>query len=82
MARIERATRRRAEADRDPGPVRRTAVAGVVAGATLAGLREAFDPPERAVVTHVDPWAGGGTHPRVRFHWHPVPQHSVAEVLW
>jgi hypothetical protein len=64
------------------GPVQRAGVALTIAAATAAGIREVFEAPERARQEAVDPWVGGGTHPRVRFFWHPVPSLSVAEVLW
>ena len=60
----------------------RATAAVAIATATAVGLRDVFEVPQRARQEEIDPWAGGGTHPRVRFHWHPVPYLSVAEVLW
>jgi len=48
----------------------------------VLGVRDVLQPEDRPVIEAVDPWTDGGTHPRVRFHWHPVPWLSVAEVLW
>ncbi|HEX9259792.1 MAG TPA: hypothetical protein VF855_09665, partial [Acidimicrobiales bacterium] len=56
--------------------------AAAVAAAMVMGVRDVFQPEERPVIEAVDPWTDGGSHPRVRFHWHPVPWLSVAEVLW
>jgi hypothetical protein len=87
LARIEQAGRARtggapSAAARTLGPAQRAGAALAIATATAAGIREVFDPPERVRQEELDPWAGGGTNPRVRFHWHPVPRLSVAEVLW
>jgi hypothetical protein len=57
-------------------------VASAVAAAVFLGVRDAIDPPRRVEVEEVDPWTAGGSSVRVRFHWHPVPWESVAEVLW
>jgi hypothetical protein len=59
----------------------RATAAIAIATATAVGLRGVFEVPERVRQEELDPWVGGGTHPRVRFHWHPVPWLSVAEVL-
>ena len=84
-----RARRRRAPAAVGAPPsfgtasaTRRASAAIAVATATAVGLRVAFEVPERMRQEEIDPWAGGGAHPRVRFHWHPVPRLAVAEVLW
>jgi hypothetical protein len=91
LARIERAGGHTASGAREAragaaappvGPAHRAGAALAIAAATAAGLREVFDPPERVRQEELDPWTGGGTHPRVRFHWHPVPKLAVAEVLW
>jgi hypothetical protein len=65
-----------------PSAVRRHAASTAVAAAALLGVREAVESPVRHRLEEVDPWADGGANPRVRFHWHPSPPRSVAEVLW
>lgn len=62
--------------------MRRHAASTAVAAAAFLGVREAVEAPVRPHQEEVDPWADGGANPRVRFHWHPHPPHSVAEVLW
>jgi hypothetical protein len=55
--------------------------AGALAIGILLGVQYSFEPPERVEVEEVDPWTGGGHHRRVRLHWDPRPQHTVAEVV-
>jgi hypothetical protein len=79
LARIERA-HRPASAYRHPAPAHRTR-AGVLALGIVLGVQYSFDPPMRVEVEEVDPWNGGGRHERVRLHWDPRPQHTIAEVV-
>jgi hypothetical protein len=45
------------------------------------GVQYSFEPPPRIEVEEVDPWIAGGHHERVRLHWDPRPQNTIAEVL-
>jgi hypothetical protein len=65
-----------------PSAAQRATAAIAIATATAIGMRDVFEAPERVRLEELDPWADGGSNPRVRFHWHPVPRLSVAEVLW
>jgi hypothetical protein len=78
LARIEHA-HRPVSASRRPARHGR-ARAGALALGIVLGVQFSFDPPERVEVEEVDPWSGGGGHERVRLHWDPRPQRTIAEV--
>jgi hypothetical protein len=79
LARIDRA-HRPASASRRPILRNRVRASALTLGIVF-GVQYSFDPPDRVEVEEVDPWTGGGRHARVRLHWDPRPQHTVAEVL-
>ena len=79
LARIERAHRPVSAGRRPTTPSRMRA--GALALGIVLGVQYSFEPPERVEVEEVDPWTGGGRHPRVRLHWDPRPQYTIAEVL-
>jgi hypothetical protein len=79
LARIERAHRPASASGR---PVRPNRVrAGALALGIVLGVQHSFEPPERVEVEEIDPWTSGGRHARLRLHWDPRPQHTIAEVL-
>jgi hypothetical protein len=79
LARIERA-HRPSSASRRPMRANRVRASALALGIAF-GVQYSFEPPERVEVEEVDPWSGGGHHARVRLHWDPRPQHTIAEVL-
>jgi hypothetical protein len=79
LARIER-VHRPMSAGRRPTRRSRTRACALALGIVL-GVQYSFEPPDRVEVEEVDPWTGGGRHQRVRLHWDPRPQHTIAEVL-
>ena len=81
LARIERRRRRPAPQAAPPSRARRRGAALAIASGIALGLREVFDPPDRAEIEAVDPWQDDlAVRGPIRFRWHVEPAHSVVEV--
>jgi hypothetical protein len=80
LARIER-RRRPAPRPTTASRARSRSAALAIASGIALGLREVFDPPERAEIEAVDPWQDDlAVRGPIRFRWHDEPVRSVVEV--